>query len=278
MRADNVLRLRYVERQQWLARMTQLLWADRTLAAAWLAGSLGRGDEDDLSDIDLWVIVADTFISGVLSNPHGFVGRFEKPILLEAAPQNAPPGGAYVLALYARETGPLQVDWYWQQVSDARIPPDARLLFDRVGIRSADLPVPPVGAERAELLAAKVAFQWAMLSIAAKKVARRHSRAALAMIGTIERTIAEMQWLCGGRDTPPSYKDECTAPPPTEPAAQLATLRALADATHTLHPHLIRLGVATPDEAVAQVYRFFDLVSMMLERTVLPQEGEPYAP
>ena len=48
------------------------------------------------------------------------VGR---ALLLEEAPQNAPPGGGYMLVLYGGQAGvgPQQVDWYWQARSKARV-------------------------------------------------------------------------------------------------------------------------------------------------------------
>jgi len=32
--------------------------------AAWIYGSLGRGDGDDVSDVDTWLIISDEYVSG----------------------------------------------------------------------------------------------------------------------------------------------------------------------------------------------------------------------
>ena len=47
------------ERAAWLAAVTPLLDSDPRITAAWLFGSLGRGDSHELSDLDLFIIVAD---------------------------------------------------------------------------------------------------------------------------------------------------------------------------------------------------------------------------
>ena len=49
------LKTRAAERDALLARAVERLQADARVGAAWLFGSLGRGEEDALSDLDLWV-------------------------------------------------------------------------------------------------------------------------------------------------------------------------------------------------------------------------------
>jgi len=176
MSVRDLLEARRAERDAILERATALLVADTRIVAAWLTGSLGRGDGDSLSDIDLRVIVEDAEIGAFVANRRGEVGQIGQPILIEEAPQNAPPGGAYLLVLYGGGTGAHQVDWYWQPQVSARFPPDARMLFDRAGIPSRAPSAPLTDVERTALLANKAAFQWAMLPIAAKKIARADSR------------------------------------------------------------------------------------------------------
>jgi len=47
------------ERDILLQRAQAVLAQDSRVSAAWLFGSLGRGDADELSDLDLFIIVAD---------------------------------------------------------------------------------------------------------------------------------------------------------------------------------------------------------------------------
>jgi predicted nucleotidyltransferase len=55
-------RLRAI-REAWLRRATGHLEADPAVSAAGLVGSLGRGDADDWSDIDLLIVVPDGQVS-----------------------------------------------------------------------------------------------------------------------------------------------------------------------------------------------------------------------
>ncbi len=51
-------RLRAI-REAWLERAVERLEADPAISAAGFVGSLGRGDADDWSDIDLLIVVPD---------------------------------------------------------------------------------------------------------------------------------------------------------------------------------------------------------------------------
>jgi len=57
--------IRRDERAALLQRAMTLLQEDERVVAAWLIGSEGRGETDELSDIDLWVVVADEHIDVV---------------------------------------------------------------------------------------------------------------------------------------------------------------------------------------------------------------------
>jgi predicted nucleotidyltransferase len=264
------LAARRAERDAFLDRATALLMADTRIAAAWLTGSLGRGDGDSLSDIDLWVIVADDHCPRVTEERRTFIAQLGRPLLIQDAPRNAPPAGAFLLVLYESGAGHLQVDWQWQPQSHARVPPDAHVLFDRAGIPSVRPPAPPTAQERAAALTDQAIFFWAMSAIAAKKIARRQLRAALRMIAMVEQTLGEMQWRCDLRDSPPGVEDRRTSPPPIEPAAQLAALRAITDAMRSLSPHLKTRGADTQDAVVPHIYHFFDLVAAISQEVTPP--------
>ena len=139
------------ERADLLALAVRLLEADERIVAAWLHGSMGRGTQDDWSDIDLFIVVADEQMEVVAAERAAFVSRAGQPLLTVEAPQNAPPGGAYLLAMYPGTYGPHILDCSWQPRSQARRPSDTRLLFDRVGIPPAEEPLASSHDERLEL-------------------------------------------------------------------------------------------------------------------------------
>ncbi len=123
--------LRVAERDSLLEEIVSTLKADDSIVAAWLFGSWGRGTEDALSDLDLFVIVKDSQIGDYILNRREKVKRVREPLFVVEASQNRPPEGAYLMAIYSGETGPHIVDWYWQRESQACIPSQTRLLFEK---------------------------------------------------------------------------------------------------------------------------------------------------
>src|SRR5919197_4788782 len=76
----------------------------------WLFGSRGRDTADALSDTDLWIVVADADSAAVIAERRECVARVARPVLVHEVLGNAPPHGAYVMALYPGQAGPHQVD------------------------------------------------------------------------------------------------------------------------------------------------------------------------
>jgi predicted nucleotidyltransferase len=258
------LQIRREERAALLQRAIEVLTDDGRVVAAWLFGSLGRGDADDLSDIDLWVVVSDEHIDAIRAARRDYIHSLSKPLLIEEAPQNAPPGGAYLLVLYGGEAGPHQVDWYWQPQSSARIPQDTRLLFDRAGLQPAVPPPTMTYEAKAKAVTGKCAFFWAMVNITAKKIARGESWSVLRALDILKYTSDEVHWLVGVRDERPTHKSGFTVPPPVQPIEQLALLRELAGEMEALSPVLATLESSLSPEAIRQSYKFLGVVQEML--------------
>ena len=115
--------MRRTERDALLRGIVDSLQRDERIATAWLWGSLGRGDGDALSDIDLWVVLADEAFPAVFADLPAFVAQVAPPLLTRDEPHNAPPGGAYQTVVYDGETGAHLTDWYFQRRSEACRPP-----------------------------------------------------------------------------------------------------------------------------------------------------------
>lgn len=224
--ARALLLARRTERAALLARITRHLENDRRLAAAWLFGSLGRGDEDDLSDLDVFVAVADADFAAVESEQETFAAAAGGLLAIGEAPQNTPPGGAYLSAVYDAPTGPHLVDWYWQPSSRAQVPTPSCLLFDRIGLPRAAgqvtwdyQPVPPHTEREAQ--ARRRYFFWMMLLITAKYAARSPR----------EETMGLLTYFA-----PP----EVWTRPQATPSEKFALLRYLADKDDVLAPFALR--------------------------------------
>jgi predicted nucleotidyltransferase len=112
------------------------LRGDERVAAAWLFGSLARGDADELSDVDLFIALDDG--SGAeLDRVDGWLAELGELSRWREDPYNAPDGGRYLEAVYPADPLPIVVDSYWQPVSASLLADDTRLVFDKVGLRRA---------------------------------------------------------------------------------------------------------------------------------------------
>ena len=87
------------------------LATDDRVEAVWAHGSLGRGDEDALSDIDLVVITAEGAEASFVRSLPEVVARFGPVALANPVPVNAPEGGYFLSVLYDTEPLPITCDW-----------------------------------------------------------------------------------------------------------------------------------------------------------------------
>jgi predicted nucleotidyltransferase len=86
------------ERDALLQRARRMVEQDARICAAWLFGSLGRGDADALSDIDLFLVIEDADQAQVVQTRYQMMAQLAEPVLILEAPQNWPPGGIYNMA------------------------------------------------------------------------------------------------------------------------------------------------------------------------------------
>jgi predicted nucleotidyltransferase len=240
-------------RDAWLRKVTRQLENDDRVLAAWLVGSLGSGSADELSDIDIVVVVDDRYAEEVLAHSVSEVGRFGETVWSQDVPGNAPSGGAYVTAGFQSVPLPIAVDWYWQPFSQAIFTSDAQPLFHKATIPSANPP-----ASFAELMSRRaagvgpdpvrstpsdverVAFFWAMVPVAAKYAVRGwHEQA-----GKILRGLEEQVNRVG---TPARASHR----PSPETTSALQRLRLLVDEMNRRMPALRARGIHTPDTSYA---------------------------
>lgn len=263
MSLNETLLEKKAERDALILRATGLLQSDERIVAAWLAGSLGRGDGDAFSDVDLWVVVRDAEMEAVREGRRRFVVLLSEPVLISEAPQNAPAGGAYLWALYSGKHGPQHVDWNWLPQSGAALPPDARLLFDKVGLPSAEVPKgqPTTGDDLAAALTQECAFFWAMCTVVAKYIARGKLYEVLNLLNIAGDAVSKVRWLLG-TGTKMAYRDNAwdPGPPPFTQASQLSFLRTLASDMASMDSHIEAHGGQVPHRAIEEIYTLFDMV------------------
>ncbi len=253
---------------------------DPRVEAAWLFGSVGRGDADELSDLDLTQAVADDHLDAVAGNPvrphtyhsvlasarGAFVAQLAPPAWICEAPQNAPPRAAFLTAFYDGTGGPHQVDWIWQARSVARRPAqETVLLVDRCGIGRDDGPLtlgPPTGPvpvrTPVEAVVQSVCSGWAMLLWNAKRAARVPGGEQAQLLRYAVDSVRAVERFVG---SPSGLEDVPAHPGPEE---KLRLLRDLAGRLEALAARLGPRGVAVPDGAAGHVHRYLDLVERIV--------------
>ncbi len=243
---SRALAQRRAERAALLARITQTLEGDDRIAAAWLFGSIGRGEADDLSDLDLRVVVSNEYVEGICANRQAYAAQVGEAVLFQEAPQNRPVGGAFLLTLYAGEFGPQEVDWTWQPLSGACLWPNTRILLNRVGLSSqGEMPwgyQPRPAQTPLEEAVQRVSSFWAMLLIIAKYAARSPWEDSMGLIGMSVQPLHEVSEYLG---LTPRYVME-NLPPHVRPQEKVRLLRGLADEMEALMPAVEARGGHVP--------------------------------
>jgi predicted nucleotidyltransferase len=246
------------ERDDLLDKIARLLQADTRVVAAWLFGSLARGSADELSDIDIWIVVADEHWSAVADQRRAYVAQVGEPFLLVEAPQNAPEGGAYLGAGYEAPLGPHLVDWHWQPQALAFIPPYAKLLFDRVELRRVDRPVKFVGGAPNPHWANQpfnlLSYFWMMLLISARRARRNPHLKEIELFSSILHPLDEINQLLKQPSASP------TIPLLPSAASKLRFLRHLAHEMKRSMEQMTAQGMAVPVPAPAAAEKYLTLL------------------
>ena len=255
------------EREILLDKITALLQHDQRIAASWLEGSLGRREEDELSDLDLWVVVKNEFISQLVNERRNYAAQIGDPILFVEAPQNAPLGGGYLAAGYAAPAGPHLVDWNWQPESLAFLPGQISLLFDRAGLPRHDRPGHIINQVVTEELLNKpdhfISFFWMMLLITAKHIARQSPRAEELLNITRAPFLQAIDFINAkshsGDFSMPNFAGSGRA------AEQLLFLRHLAEMMQKMMDKVSKLGYSLPNKVVPGAFRYLDMIDNLIQ-------------
>jgi hypothetical protein len=252
------------ERDQLLDIISGLLDADPGVKAAWLFGSLGRGDGDAFSDIDLWVVGEQDYIDGVNADPLRYVSQIDPPILSLEAPQNAPEGGVYFMACYDAPTAPHIVDWYWQPVDTAYLPFDALLLFDKVGIIQEDKPVRFQGQLKNKAVIEQphhfISFFWMMLMITAKQVSRSPWAIEMELLPYVLGPFYKVQHELGLEKIVQTH----TLHSHRLPIEKIQLLSYLADEMSGMMENFSDMGIKVPTSVIPGAHRYLHFIELCL--------------
>ena len=157
------------------------LSSDERCIAAWLTGSYARNDADEMSDLDIRVVIAEPYSEtlcarqeqvGHKTTPErlALFSKFGESALIHENNHNAPKNGTFTFVLYAGSA--LMVDWVLTPQTDVERPFGSLLLFDKINIPVSPPPAPENLEESKKTVAEIWAFFWMMTAITIKYLVR----------------------------------------------------------------------------------------------------------
>jgi len=204
---SNPLKAYSAARETLLTEIIETLSGDDRFVAAWLTGSVGRNDADAVSDLDLTVVVSDQSSETLCARPWQtsaqttkerleLIGKFDQPAVIHENNYNAPEGGTFTFALYAKSA--LMIDWILVPRAKAQCPSQAQVLFDKVGIPASPLPEPESLEQRTKNASDTIAFFWMMTAITAKHIVRGDGVFVQCWLEELNRMVHEVERLTKG--------------------------------------------------------------------------------
>ena len=224
-------------RDRLLDHVLGLLQADPAVAGVALVGSLGRGQADNWSDIDLLILASDQFIGQFMNDPAA--SPWARADLRSDGRHNSPAGAASLGTTHIRSGLPIWVDLHVHPAERTPWPSDCRVVFERLPVTTGTLPFGAYNASGPRQPATtKTADEVRRIHLAYVPIAGKY-------VGCRSPRGAEMIRFLGQR---PDFND-------SDPAVQLRALRGIAD--DLASPSWRRLG-----DAVAS---YLDLVEAAVQ-------------
>ncbi len=264
-------------RNQLLHQIVTFLKQDERFVAAWLTGSFGRGEQDEISDLDIRVVVAEAYSEALCSRPwpHGarttpaqlaLLRQFGTPSVIYDAHGNAPEGGTFTYVLY-QDTA-LNVDWILVPQTSATREEQTLLLFDKVGIPIETPPEPESVEKRGQDASVQVGLFWVMVPIAIKYMLRAEPVAFQDELETLHGLLRETEGLVAGQVVP--YSGRASAQLYTTQEQRVAAVRELCERMLQLMPKVEQMG--------GYVYPSpMSIVHIWLAMAAQPERRERYA-
>jgi hypothetical protein len=254
------------ERDLLLSRIIETLSSDRRITAAWLEGSFGRGEADEVSDLDLHLAIEDAFSerlcfhqrqtnAGTIAERMALIAAFGQPAIIHENHVNAPAGGSFTFVLYAGSS--LMVDWILTPRASSRRPAQSRLLFDKVGIPVQPSEAPESPQELAEHTSERIAFFWMMASVTCKYIKRAKDVKVQWFLDVLNETQDEVEQLLAGDAWNGSDSHDIELA--VSPSEQASALRRLCVKMEKLAGQAGNLGAAVPPSSLPEINILLDL-------------------
>ena len=254
------------KREEFLQRLLAALGNDERFVAAWLTGSLAQGDGDEISDLDLSIVVADSAreafcacgseASAGNSSPtrQALYEQFGEPLVLYEAPSWLGDGSCFNHVSY-RETA-LVVDWVFMPQASAQRPVKSRVLFDKVEIAVTQEEAVSL-EERQRSASRTVGYFWLMTTVTLKYLLRHDTVAFYGFISTLYWAIQDVKKALAGADW--QYK-RVDYPLVGTVQQQIVLIRQFCEEMLTLMPQVVQMGGTVPDDPMSVIEVWLSMV------------------
>ena len=259
------------ERDKLLENIAAALKQDQRFSAAWLTGSFGRNDTDEISDLDLTVVVSTPYAPQLCARPEvktirpplerlELYSQFGKIGLAYENNNNAPNGCIATSVMYLPSG--VCVDWSLVPEQTARYPQNIKLLFSRIDVPPIPGPQPANPADRAKAATEMLGFFWLMATVVAKYRFRGDGvfvtnwlEQLTGLVRSVERMIEEL---------PDRYQPGSLTSLHNSAMEQLAQLKDLCKQVEMLTPQVVTLGGEVWPEAQAGCEQWLTMVEQAL--------------
>lgn len=255
-------------RENLLAAITQRLRNDERFVAAWLAGSIGRGEGSWHSDLDLHVVVAEEYGKELCATPwHGgarttperlaLFQQFGTPVIIYDAHGNNQLGGSFTHIVYQESAQ--NVDWMLTPQSQAHILPGTLLLFDKVGLPAAPAEEQETREEQSERASMHVGFFWMIASANVMNLVAGDLGEFHMLLLWLEGSLHEVRAALRGEQA--RYISHTHSQVYATREAQVAALRHLCDEMEQLMPAVEKMGGYLPANPRSMIEKRLELLT-----------------
>lgn len=137
---------------------------------AHIFGSLARGTNDALSDIDIWFTFKDSDIQKVLADRFINYTKVGEIVLCHEMQNNFPLNGVQTAVIYKIDGELIRVDYYLCPLASSRVLPDAKVLLEKKSVPVGD--IIPETKRASRDLSDRITFFLCMCFNGIKKVVR----------------------------------------------------------------------------------------------------------
>lgn len=253
-------------RDRLLSTIVESFSNDERFVAAWLTGSYSHGNEDAVSDLDLSLVISDTYgenlckrveqVSSQTTNERfNLFSQFGTPAIIHENNNNAPEGGTFTFTLYEKSC--LMVDWILIPQSKALRPSQASLLFEKSNIPLAPEPQPENYEQRVKQASERVAFFWMMMAISAKYLFRKDKVFVMSWFEELSRMVQEVERLISGKTW--EYVRGSRSTLESTSLGQKQAIVKLGEKMEALMPELVNMGGQVLPSPMSEIHALLSL-------------------